>query len=599
MSFARPELLLVLIVLAPLAFLWARSAIRRRRTSRALSRSANPRVHGLAGVLALAALALLVFAAAGPRWGEVEVDTPREGVDVLFVIDVSRSMDARDINPNRITATREAITASLAGLGGDRVGLVIFGGTAHVRFPLTTDLAAAASVVLTLESGSLFVDPGSVIAAGLQTGLEVFEEEVEQGRVVVLVSDGDDLGADPVELAAALDAAGIELLVVGVGTPEGATIPVYDRRVSETVELTDANGQPIISRLEEARLIELARAADGRYIGNDLAALPGALNGTVASLQQARIDERQTSIPVERFPLFGAAACVFLVLALLAERGLTLRRQPVVIGALAAVALLGVSCESDAYSANERGLAAYEETDYPTALEHFREAVSAAPVDFQATMNLAATYHALGQHSDAAATARRATGSSFSETRAEAQSTVGHALFAQGDLQGALEAFREALLEDPQPAYRHNYEVIYALLNPPPEPEPEPEPEPTPDPSETPGNGEEPTPPPGSNGEPSPTPDPGPGEEPGDENGDGEPGEPGDNGEPGSQGPASPAQLEDAIELIDGQINALAAEDEGQISPARAQELRELLAERARLAALRESLGGTPSPDDY
>lgn len=598
MSFARPELLLVLVVLVPLAFLWARSTIRRRRTARALSRTANPRVQGLAGVLALAALALLVFAAAGPRWGEVEVDTPREGVDVLFVVDVSRSMDARDVSPNRITATREAITASLAGLGGDRVGLVIFGGTAHVRFPLTTDLAAAASVVLTLESGSLFVEPGSVIAAGLQTGLEVFEEEVEQGRVVVLVSDGDDLGADPVELATALDAAGIELLVVGVGTPDGATIPVYDRRISETVVLTDANGQPIISRLEEGRLIELARAADGRYIGNDLAALPGALNGTAASLQQARIDERETSVPVERFPLFGAAACVFLVLALLAERGLALRRQPVVLAALAAVALLGVSCESDAYSANERGLAAYEEADYPLALEHFREAVSAAPVDFQATLNLAATYHALGQHSDAAATARRVTGSSLSETRAAAQSTVGHSLFAQGDLQGALEAFREALLEDPQPAYRHNYEVIYALLNPPPEPEPEP----TPEPSETPANGGEPTPPPGSNGEPEPTPDPGPGEEPGGENGDGEPGEPGepgDNGEPGGQGPASPSQLENAIERIDGQINALAAEDEGQISPARAQELRELLAERARLAALRESLGGTPSPDDY
>ena len=593
MSFARPELLLSLVLLFPLVLLWLRSALRRRKAARPLSRTAAPRVQTLATVFALAGLTLLVVAAAGPRWGEVEVDTPREGVDVLFVVDVSRSMDARDVAPNRITATREAMSASLAGLGGDRVGLVIFGGTAHVRFPLTTDLAAASSVVLTLESGSLFVEPGSVIAAGLEAALAVFEGEAEQGRVVVLVSDGDDLGADPVQLATALNNAGIDLLVVGVGTAEGATVPVYDRRVGEIVDLADANGTPIISRLEETRLIELAREADGRYIGNDLSALPGALAGRVASLQQAQLDERTTSVPVERFPLFGALACAMFGLALVVERGLSVRRQPVMLATLGVVASLLISCETEAYSANERGLEAFEARDYPGALESFREAVAAAPVDFQATLNLAATYHALDRYNDAAATARRATGSSRAETRAVAQSTVGHALFAQGDLRGSLEAFREALLEDPQPAYRHNYEVVYRLLNPPPEPEPEP----TPEPAETPGDDEPATPEPGGNGQPQPTPDPG---EPGDgEPGEGEPGEgePGE-GEPGS-GPASPSELANAIELIDRQIAGLTPEDEGEISPAVSQEIRELVAERARLAALREAIGGVPSPDDY
>ncbi len=595
MSFGIPWLLLLLPLpaIGLAVWIWAM----RRGTARAarLSRTPPARPPYLLATLATVAIMLGVIAAAQPRWGTEPIELERQGADIMFVLDVSRGMAARDVEPSRFAALRDAVDVTLQNMDGDRVGLVIFGGSASLRFPLTSDTQAARAVLGTLEPGPIFVEPGTDIAAGLDLAREalVAATNDERGQLIVLLTDGEQLGAaDPIAAAASVGAAGIDLLVVGAGTPEGAPVPVFDRREEETIELAGPDGNPVITRLDEAALVDIARAAGGRYLGADPAALPGAVQGRITSLERALVEARDTEAPVERFQWFAGAAFALVLIGWLSERAsLALRRlRPASALGMALVAmLLMAACAEEGYRLNRQGIEAFERGEYARAVERFREAERAAPHDFQVSLNHAAALHEAGDYARAASAARRALESSRPEIRAAAHSSIGHSAFAADDLEAAYSAFRSALREFPTAEYRHNYEVVLRLLE---EESDEPLPgEPNGD-EPPPGNGDdEPSEPDGEeNGEPGP----------------GEPGEPVPNGDetvPG-QAPDGPAEtldeVDEEISGIDQAIQELQPPDGEELNPDQARELLELLAERARLAALREALAGSaPDPTDY
>jgi Ca-activated chloride channel family protein len=591
MTFAYPWVLLILPLVVAVLAGWVAGAERSRRRAVGLSRRRPPRPPYLAAALIALAAATALVAAAGPRWGSRTREIPREGVDVIFVVDVSRSMAATDTAPSRMAAARAAIDNAIGGLEGDRVGLVIFGGSGYLRFPPTTDLDAAREVVASLDAGAVFVEPGSSIAAGFDAALRLPPPEDDGARrVIVLVSDGDDLGEDPRNLATVIGEADYDLLVAGVGTPGGSTIPVFDPREESPVEKLDEDGQPLISRLNESLLVDVARAANGRYVA-DLALLPGALQGQVAGLREARIDERTAEVPIERFQLFAAAALGLLILGIVAERLPALLRRGgrgavAVAGLLAAVAVLFAGCSAEAYDANEEGLRAFEAGDYDRATELFREAREEQPREFQLSINLAMALFAAGDNDGAIAAARQAAESAQPELRATSHAAVGHIQFAAGELDGALDSFREALREDPLPAYRHNYEVVLRLLEPTPTPEPTPSPEPSPsaEPSASPGD-------PGATPSPGPN---GPGTTPGPSDG-GTP-QPGD---PTGGLPQTVEEAESLIDEIDAEIAAIQDQAGPELTREEALDILDLIAERSRIAALRESLGGRNDPGDY
>src|SRR5690606_38776024 len=137
-------------------------------------------------LITLAMLAAIV-AAAQPRWGSEPMELDRTGADILFVLDVSRGMAARDLEPSRLEAARSGIETTLDGLQGDRAGLIIFGGTASLRFPLTIGFAASRNVLQATEAGSIFVDPGTDIAAGLALATEVLRPGGSRAQLIVLL----------------------------------------------------------------------------------------------------------------------------------------------------------------------------------------------------------------------------------------------------------------------------------------------------------------------------------------------------------------------------------------------------------------------------
>lgn len=593
MTFAHPAVLFALPLVVALSVAWFVAAGRAHRRAKALTRRRAPRASYLAGTLLTLAALASVFAAAAPRWGSESLELPREGADVIFIVDVSRSMAAADVGTSRLSAARQAIDATIAGLDGDRVGLVIFGGTGYLRMPPTTDLDAAREVVASLDAGAIFVEPGSSIAQGLAAAARLpLPADPGVGRVFVLVSDGDDIGVDPLDLATQIGAVDIDVIVAGVGTPGGATIPVFDPGSRETTDKLDSAGEPLITHLNEALLLSVARAADGRYLGDDLALLPGAVQGRLATLRDTRVDERTTEVPVERFQLFAGLALAFVVLAIAVEklpsRGRsTDRRALPLAGVLSVLCALLAGCTVEGDEANDRGHEAFALGDYREAARQFELARTEEPREFQLSLNLALALYAVGDHEGALIAASRAAESARPELRGAANATSGHVLFSAGNLPAALEAFEEALRADPQPSYRHDYEVVLRLLQPPPEPTPTPDPSASPQPGEIPTTGD-----PG--GTPSTSGTPGPGDPSATP-----PGGTPQPGDPGGELPDSITEANDRIAEIDQQIALLLPQAGEEIDREDAIEILDLLAERARLAGLRESLGGGGDPRDY
>ena len=468
--------LFIFLPFVPVALaVWWRGTRRAQAQARSISRTGSARPPYVAAILFSLAAMVALGAAAQPRWGTHESKLPRTGADLVVVLDISRSMDARDVEPSRLQAAKDTINAVMNRLGGDRVGLVIFAGEARVRFPLTTDFVAARQVVDSLQTGIVLVKGGTNAAVGLEEAVLLLSEDPDTGKVILLLSDGDNLGGDPAASALQVQQSGADLLVAGVGTAAGANVPVVDPQTGRETAKAGTDGQPIVTKLNEPFLRTLAAASGGRYLGADLSIVPGAVDGRLRALERSQVEERPTTLPVERYQVFAAVALGLLVLAALAER---FARFPLRAGAAFAVlAFLLGACATESYEANEAGREAMERGDYDLAIEKFLEVQVQRSDDPQVTLNLAAAYAAAGRHAEAIPAARRALASNSTGTRARAYSSIGHHQFELQRLEESLDAFRRALLEDPaDDNSRHDYEVVLRLLFPDAQPTEPPEP---------------------------------------------------------------------------------------------------------------------------
>ncbi|MHC5003395.1 MAG: VWA domain-containing protein [Planctomycetota bacterium] len=216
-----------------------------------------------AGLL-LGAMLLLVVSLLDPRWGVTYEEVQQQGIDVFVVLDVSRSMLAEDVRPNRLERARQYVRDMLDRLAGDRVGLVTFAGVPSLSCPLTVDYGA---VRLSLDEASpeLVARGGSSLGDALRLAVGSFTDDVKDFKAIVLLTDGEDHGSFPVEAAAqAFEERGVRIFAVGIGdTEEGARIPVQER--GQTVYLTH-EGQQVWSRMDAALLREVALASEGAFV---------------------------------------------------------------------------------------------------------------------------------------------------------------------------------------------------------------------------------------------------------------------------------------------------------------------------------------------
>ncbi|MBO4345096.1 MAG: VWA domain-containing protein [Victivallales bacterium] len=271
------------------------------------------------------ALAFLIIALARPSWNPVAREVTRRGRDVVFVLDVSRSMLADDLQPNRLERAKIAIGDCIDVLEGDRVALVVFAGTAIVRCPLTVDYGFFRMMLSDVECRSVGKG-GTKIGDALRLVMnDVFDGQEKQFKDVVLITDGEDQDSFAKEAAEALGKASIRLIAIGLGDEANGT-PIMVTNEDGTKDFIKHNGEIVRSRLDGATLREMvSKTPGGRYLpvvtGNfDLGAIYRSL---IASAEKRLIESETIERYEEKFQIFLFVA----VLILAAEPFVGIRRK--------------------------------------------------------------------------------------------------------------------------------------------------------------------------------------------------------------------------------------------------------------------------------
>ena len=215
--------------------------------------------------LLMVALSLLIIAAARPQYGQQEKTVKRQGIEVMVALDISNSMLAEDVAPNRLDRAKQMLSKMIDNMVDDKVGLVVFAGEAFTQLPITCDYVSAKMFLNTI-SPKLIPTQGTAIGAALQTAIRSFgSQESDAGRAIILITDGENHEDDAIAAAKQAQELGIQVFVIGIGKPEGSPIPVP----GTNDYIKDRSGQVVVSRLNEEMCQEIAQAGKGAYVRCD------------------------------------------------------------------------------------------------------------------------------------------------------------------------------------------------------------------------------------------------------------------------------------------------------------------------------------------
>ena len=234
------------------------------RTLQFLSQSHSPSKERLKKVLLLIILIFLVITLAQPQWGNAKKEIQRKGVEIIFLVDTSLSMLAEDASPSRIEKAKLEMKSFLRQLKGDRVGIVTFAGSGFIQSPLTLDYDAFLLFVNSIQVGYI-PDAGTSLSEAIQTAIKSFPKTKQKNHVVVLLSDGEDLEGNVAAATKAAHDANVRIYAVGIGTKEGAPIPLRSDQGKVSGYKKDRAGDVVITKLNEELLTQIAKETGGIY----------------------------------------------------------------------------------------------------------------------------------------------------------------------------------------------------------------------------------------------------------------------------------------------------------------------------------------------
>ena len=214
------------------------------------------------------AIACLTIALVNPKIGTKLETVKREGVDVVFAIDVSKSMLAEDVAPNRLEKSQQLVTQIINSLASDRVGIIAYAGSAFPQLPITTDYASAKMFLQNMNTDMLS-SQGTAINEAIQLAKTYYNDDEQTNRVLFIISDGEDHEGDSVSIAEEASEEGIRIFTIGVGTTKGGRIPIKRNGVVLNYK-KDQNDQTVITKLQEETLKDIAKEAKGEYIYNNI-----------------------------------------------------------------------------------------------------------------------------------------------------------------------------------------------------------------------------------------------------------------------------------------------------------------------------------------
>ena len=463
--YAAPLLLLAIVVSAVLFQRWRQKAWqilgindRSKRTAASLS---TARLYTRYAFLALA-VAFLCLSLANLQMSGQTAEVKRQGADVVFALDVSRSMLAEDLTPSRLEKAKLLISRTVDQLGGDRVGIIAYAGSAYPALPITTDYAAA-KMALRAASPDAVPSQGTNLAAALDYATEYFNPASPAGRFVIVLTDGED--HEDLAAGSADPTLPVQTMLVGLGTTSGGPIPM--RRTSRgTTYKKDNNGEVVITKRDLEKLSSIGRSLGATVVdGNNTDPALKAIQDFISGGDKADINEEIAINYESQFQWFLFPALLFLILYLLlpAHTGRQVKGMWVILLLfISHPALHAQEVDSLTITATEdwsrhdygkrirEGNENFENGDLSGAAQAFAEAATAEPDAFEPLYNLGSTLMAAGEAEQAAnVLLKSAQNTEDPLTQSDALYNAGNAFMAAEKYQEAVGAYAESLRKNP------------------------------------------------------------------------------------------------------------------------------------------------------
>ncbi len=304
----------VIIVFFVILQLWKRHT-QNKFTNKRLLKKLSPNKSRFKPILKLVVLCLafasLTIALVNPKVGTKLETVKREGVDIVFAVDVSKSMLAEDIAPSRIEKSKQLVTQIINNLASDRVGIIAYAGKAFPQLPITTDYAAAKMFLQSMNTDMLS-SQGTAIDEAIKLAKTYYDDEDQTNRVLIIISDGEDHNNMASAIAEEASDEGIKIFTIGVGSAKGAPIPIKRNGIILNYK-KDSSGETVITKLNEEVLIKIAEEANGQYInGKSTSDVVETIREILNKMDKKEFEAKQFAEYKDQFQWFLALGIFFL-----------------------------------------------------------------------------------------------------------------------------------------------------------------------------------------------------------------------------------------------------------------------------------------------
>jgi Ca-activated chloride channel family protein len=479
-NIVNPKLLFLLLIILPLVWL---VIVIGKRFKRRFNGFAEPGFWDyyfkdwsffflrLKAVMLIVALAFIILALVRPQWDRETQDVKRSGLDIAICIDASKSMDATDFAPSRLQRAKDQITAFIDEQKGDRIGLVPFAGIAFVQCPLTDDYEAAKMLLSSLNTSSVPVW-GTDIGKALEVAGTVFDKNTKT-KVVVLISDGEDLNENALKQAKNLAQQGIIVYTMGVGTPEGTKV-----RLAGEDTPAGVNEKEIVTKLDSKTLAKIAEVTGGEFF----MVTPAqdeiqAILKHIASLERSKLSSRKVSLYKEQYQFFAIGALLLLLIETViyagtrriksskARKSLPVAGLFILFLMLPAISLQAITLPWTKVMTNSKGNAAYKKQDFQKADEAFSRNAIRYPKDARLQYNLGNSKYRLKKSNEAADSWQKALSTKDPLLKSKAWQNLGNSQYDAKQYKEAMQSYQQAVLsDDKNAAARKNYDLAKRML---------------------------------------------------------------------------------------------------------------------------------------
>ncbi len=264
-------------------------------------------------ITVLLALAFLILAVAGPQFGSKLKEVKRKGIELIIALDVSNSMRAEDIAPNRLDRAKQAISRLIDRLNGDKLGLIVFAGDAYTQIPITTDYTAAQMFLSTIST-NMVSQQGTNIGAAIDLAMKSFDPTSKAAKVLVIISDGENMEGNVLDAADEAAKNGIKIYTIGMGSVEGAPIPISEGNNQEGF-LKDQQGNVVTTKLNASMLSEIANAGGGEFYSASSSNVGlNKLFDKLNHLNKVELESKEYSEYEDQFPYLIGVALILLII---------------------------------------------------------------------------------------------------------------------------------------------------------------------------------------------------------------------------------------------------------------------------------------------